>query len=222
MADKKEEIEKEQAPQQSQQASKDASASTVSPTSVAPSPVAPPSPASSTSAPNIDSFPDIDEPEKKSLWLKIAIVLVFIILVGGGLYFLRTKMVEDVAKKEKKEKVTPTVTETASPTPATKSATVEIDISKYTIKVLNGSGISGEASRLKDTLSESEFNVDNIGNADKSDYEKTKILAKKKVPAKFLDKLKKELEKSYVLEENEELPEEEGVDVVITIGNSKP
>ncbi|MEK7534427.1 MAG: LytR C-terminal domain-containing protein [Patescibacteria group bacterium] len=169
------------------------------------------------------SIPPQDlEPQKKSKsWIVLVVILVMLAAVGGALYYFRTKAVKEIAKEEKftlsptQSQVTPTVY------PATESAKLKVDYSKYEIRVLNGSGITGEASRVKDSLEEEKFVVKNIDNADASDYGKTVIKAKKDVSKEYLDKLKKQIEKKYVLDMEEELTESADVDVVIIIGNKK-
>ena len=44
------------------------------------------------------------------------------------------------------------------------------------VQVLNGSGIAGEASRVAKELTAAGFNVDSVGNADRSDYPTTTVL----------------------------------------------
>jgi len=161
---------------------------------------------------------DIEQPKNKKLWIVIAIVIISVFLVGGALWYFR----ENVMKRAAVKDVTPVPSVLKNtPTPATDSAKLEIDFSKYKIKVLNGSGIGGEAARTRDILSDEEFNVEEIGNADKLDYEGTIIMAKADVPREFLDKLKSVLEETYLLDASEELESTEDIDVVIIIGSSK-
>jgi len=102
-----------------------------------------------------------------------------------------------------------------SPTPE------KIDLSKYSITVLNGSGIKGEAAKVKDMLEEEGFSVVSVGNADASDYEKTILKAKEGVEAGFLDKLKSALSKSYVLASTQTLEKNDEDEIVVIIGSEK-
>ncbi len=162
---------------------------------------------------------NIDEPKNKRLWMVIAIVAIIFVLVGGSLWYFR----ENVMKKVTVQKdITPVPTiSKVSPAPASDSAKMTIDYAKYKIKVLNGSGISGVAGKTKDILEGEKFLVEEIGNAETSDYENTVIRAKKEVPKEFLDSLKKALEESYILDPNEKLDDSEDVDVIIIVGSSK-
>lgn len=175
------------------------------------------SPRESTSIP-----PQNLEPQKKSkLWIILVVIIIIFAAVGGALYYFRTKAVKQAPKEEKVlpsatlAPVTPTVS------PATGSANLKVDYLQYEIRVLNGSGIKGEASKVKDFLEEEKFVVKDIDNADSSDYEKTVIRAKKDVAKEYLDLLKSLLGKIYVLDTEEELGESASVDVIIIIGSSK-
>lgn len=158
-----------------------------------------------------------DDSKKKHLWIIIAIAI-FFVLIGGGLWYFRENVMKRAPVKD--EIPAPSILKN-TPTPATDSAKLEIDLSKYKIKVLNGSGISGEAAKVKNLLEAEEFLIEEIGNADKLTYEKTIIQAKKEVSKEFLSTLKSVLEETYLLDDNEELEESEEIDVIIIIGSSK-
>lgn len=177
--------------------------------------------------PESTSIPPQDlEPQKKSkLWIILVILFVVIATVGGGLYYFRTKAVEEVAKEDKTNaSLNPTPSQTPvviESSPASESATVKIDLSKYKIQVLNGSGVKGEASKVKDILEKEQFVVQDIDNADSPNYEKTIVRAKKDVQKEYLDTLKKLLGKTYILDLEEDLEESASVDVIVIIGSSK-
>ena len=160
---------------------------------------------------------NMDEPKKKKLWIIIAVVVLVLILAGGALWYFRENVLKQVFAPDK---LTPTPTQ-AVPTPATDSAQIELDLSEYSIKVLNGSGIAGEAARVQGILEDEEFSVEEIGNADTADYEGTVIQAKEDVSEEFLDKLKELLEEEFILDASEELEESEDVDVGIIVGSDK-
>lgn len=161
-----------------------------------------------------------DEPKKKNLWIIIAIIIIVLVFIGGGLWYFRENVLKRVPIGNE---ITPTPGVLQNtPTPvATDSADLVINLSEYKIKVLNGSGIAGEAARVRGILEDEEFNVGEIGNADGSDYEGTIIMAKKEVPEEFLDKLKEVLEESFILDASEELDDSEEVDVIIIVGRER-
>ncbi len=152
-----------------------------------------------------------------ALFFFIVAFITFILGLGGMVgahYLLQNKA--DILKK-----FNPSPTPTIVPMPVEKKEE-PVDVSKYKIKVLNGSDISGEAGRLKAKLAAAGFTVNSVGNADKNDYVKTSIAAKASVSANYLKKLEKELGASYVLEKVSKLSTKESVeDVVITIGSEK-
>ena len=100
-------------------------------------------------------------------------------------------------------------------------ATQEANLADYKIKVLNGSGIAGEAAKLKDLLEQEGFSVESIGNADKNDYEKTVIKTNKEVSPDVIKKLNEFLQKSYTVSEVEDLAGTEENNILIIIGREK-
>jgi len=160
------------------------------------------------------------EHKKSKLWIILAFVVI-IAIAGGGLYYFRQEVM--LKSLEKKEEPTPTPSQISEPeeskaSDATESAEIKADPSQYSIKVLNGSGTAGVAAEVRDILEEADFIVEDIGNADASNYEKTIIRAKENVSKEFLDVLREELGKLYLLDENETLEESEDVDVIVVIG----
>lgn len=120
---------------------------------------------------------------------------------------------------------TPTATSPISKTPSitpTMTVSKEPDLSAYTIRILNGSGIAGEAARLKATLTLEKFKVGTIGNADRSNYQNTQITANKSVNKEYINKLKEILDKTYRTNVESQVPEtaSQEADVVITIGKA--
>jgi chemotaxis protein histidine kinase CheA len=101
-----------------------------------------------------------------------------------------------------------------SPTPTE----VPVDLSKYTIRVLNGTGRSGEAATVRDDLNTAGFNVVSIGNAAGDDIEQTQITAIEKVEVEFLDRLKKTLGETYVVGETARVATA-AAEIVVTIGS---
>jgi hypothetical protein len=111
---------------------------------------------------------------------------------------------------------TPVPVAKASPT-ATPPA---MKLADYSVKVLNGSGVSGQAAKVKAALTASGFTVSSTGNADSNDVQKTQITYKKTVTSDVLTKVKDVLKKSYVLDKETQLPAADSSkdDITITIG----
>ena len=113
---------------------------------------------------------------------------------------------------------TPVPTEIPEPTEEPK----KVDLSAFTIKVLNGSGVKGEAAKVKANLTAAGFKVTTTGNADLDDYKETQIQAKKGTDKEFLKQLEAVLDKSYVVDEASTSPSGAAIttDVVVIIGVS--
>jgi len=157
--------------------------------------------------------PVFNMPPKKNFMWPILFIFIIAVLLLGGIFIYK----QGVNKNGKINVVTLSPTPASAPTP-TKT---EVDLSKYEIKILNGSGIDGEAGRQKANLETEGFTVSSIGNADNSEYAETVVQAKEIVGLDFLDKLKGTLEASFKIGEQEDLADDADSDVVIIIGSSK-
>ena len=97
-----------------------------------------------------------------------------------------------------------------------------VNLSKYKIKVLNGSGISGEASRVKALLEKAGFTVSSTGNATNYNYIKSVIQAKSEVEKEFINKLTEALSENYQVDAKAEPVNTSSPDeVVVIIGSAK-
>lgn len=177
---------------------------------------------SDSEVPMEESQPRVPQPQadpenrsgKKLFLIALPIVFLVGVLVGGAI------MYREGVKKQNESTIQATPTPPAEPTetPTPK----EIDVSKHPITILNGSGIAGQAAKVKEILEEQKFVVASTGNADRSDYKETVIQAKKSVESEFLEKLKKTLEEAeYIVAEIEELSDTEESDVTIFVGSAK-
>lgn len=112
-------------------------------------------------------------------------------------------------------KPTPTSVPTPSPAPTAKPVNLQV----YTIAVLNGSGVTGAAGKTQSSLNSAGFKVTSTGNADRSDYTKTEISAKKSVDPAYISKLEDELNKSFVIDTTVGISESSSTsDVTVIIG----
>jgi hypothetical protein len=93
---------------------------------------------------------------------------------------------------------TPTPTPTSTPTPTPTPDVSQLDRSVLSIQVLNGSGIAGEAGKMKDALEEKGYTVENTGNAETYDYETTEIFVKAE-SEEYLPLLEEDLKELYSL-----------------------
>lgn len=133
----------------------------------------------------------------------------FVVYQNGGKIDFINKTLQ---KKELPQKV--------EVTPAAIEPTEKpVNLTKYSIRILNGSERLGEASRLRNSLEEDGFKVSSIGNASESSFLKTIIMAKSDVDESFIEKLKDVLRRFYELDKTEKLKDSAEDDVEIIIGS---
>lgn len=163
---------------------------------------------------------------------KIVLILLVLLLIAGavgGFIFISGKQ-----QTSQEEQITPTPTEvpTATPTPAvsptptgkptpttkatptpTKKATKSI-----TIRVLNGSGITGAAKDAADYLSSLGYEIVGTGNAATTDFENTTIEIKS-AKESFLPQLKIDLQTKYTIgTTSANLATTQDSDAIVTVG----
>lgn len=156
--------------------------------------------------------------KKNIAWIMLFVVLVGMAVVGG--IFVYQKYMGKSSNKTLSTAVSPSPTAKPSATAAPTEA--EVDLSKYEIKVLNGSEVAGQAGKQKENLETEGFTVSDIGNATNSNYERTVIQVKKEVDKAFVSELRKVLEKTFVVEKaTVDLPEDADNDVIVIIGSKK-
>lgn len=151
---------------------------------------------------------------KKNFMWPILFIFVIAIAVLGGIFVYKQN-----ANKDKDVNVVALTPTPRQPSP--KPTVAEVDLSKYEIKILNGSELEGEAGRQKTNLEEEGFTISSIGNASESDYTKTIIQAKETVDKDFLDKLRSVLELSFGVGEQEDLPVDADSNIIVIIGSEQ-
>lgn len=105
---------------------------------------------------------------------------------------------------------TPTISLTPSPT---------VSLNSLKIKVLNGSGITGEAAKVTDLLAKNKFNVSKTSNASNYDFVTTEIQVKKSVELSVTDLLIKSFENEYTSTISAtKLDDSNEFDIIITTG----
>lgn len=151
---------------------------------------------------------------QSSLAKKIAIILAVCIFLVAGLLISSKKIFN-----RNTDYVSPVVENIPQNTP-TSIPTINIDSLK--IQVLNGSGITGEATKVSTLLSQNKFKVANTGNAPNYDFVKTEIQTKDLVLTQIIDLLVESLEKDYTSTVSAtKLPESSEYDIIVTTGKTK-
>lgn len=136
------------------------------------------------------------EEKKKSHWL---LYLIGVLIIIGALGYMIYDFM-NLGHSSLFSKVTPTPTPSMAPTvaPTATPPPANLDKSKLDIKVLNGSGTAGAASKMKDTLEKLGYTVTSTGNADNYNYAQTEIHVSSD-QKQYLDTLKKDLSSDYTI-----------------------
>ena len=173
-------------------------------------------------APHLEKPLVFDEDKKLNIKLIIAITLVSALVaafVSGGVYVYLSGVESTKNGPSATSSPEPSAEPSNEPTATPNATPAPVDVSKYTVEVLNGSGAIGAASGAKDVLTKAKFNVVKTGNAGRYDYKSTVIQAKAGVPAEVTAKAKKELETAkYKVEMGEALPASSDYDIVVIVG----
>lgn len=164
--------------------------------------------------------PKKEQPEKKPspnnfniMWILIPGILLLGLLMGGIFaYYRGISRLNNLTS-------TPTPTPfSAIPTPT--PATNKTNLTKYSIKVLNGSGIAGEAGKVKTLLENAGFKVASAANAKTYDYEKTEISTKQGIETDFIQALVSALGKAYQMADPT-TSATQSASIIVTVGSLK-
>lgn len=146
-----------------------------------------------------------------NLHIKEVILFVTSFLLSFLLFIIISRVKPNIGLPAFKPTITPTIAPpTSTPTPSFKKADLKI-------KILNGGGVAGKATEVKDLLKNKGYQEILTGNADNFEYEKTKVEIKKEFSQAF-SLIREDLKDYVTLTTSSELDEKEASDVVITIG----
>lgn len=167
--------------------------------------------------------------ESKGINKKVIFFVVIFMLIagilGGGFYYYKNNMSTTTETEDENEDRI-TVRETSEPTVTPTSVPEveeEIDLSKYSVSVLNGSGVPGVAGDVSDILVEAGFSDPDKGNAESYDYGSTQISMKDSVPKSVFDTINQVLSDYYDLSSvPAELDDESTYDIIIIVGADEP
>lgn len=148
----------------------------------------------------------------------LATLLIFLIpsLAIGATFWLLQRS----TSKPVRQPVIPTSTVSTTPSP-TIMPSPTVMLSRYAIRIENGSEKEGEAARLKTVLEQKGFTVKETKNASTTSGT-TVVRAKPVVPPSWIQALDTLLQSSYTVTQGplEDTKNNEGIDVVITIGKT--
>ncbi len=129
--------------------------------------------------------------------------------LGGGGQFLGVKT-----------EATPAPITEEIPTPMPSPETEVIDLTEFTVRVLNGTGTAGEAGKVKALLEEAGFEEIKTGNAPSEDNTVTTISVKAGVPAGAVKAIENALKGTFTTEAGDALDEDSDYDIVVTTGGA--
>lgn len=173
----------------------------------------------SNKIPLVDSSAiEVEKQKSPVFWILIPGIFILGAILGGIIFY--QKGVNTINVDESPIPVTSPTANVATPTPSA-SPSANVDISKFDVTVFNGSGIAGEAGKVKSLLVDAGFTVTSTGNAATYDYTKTIIKAKSTVSAGVIQKLKDALSKNYLLGDNQTLSSSATTDIQVVVGSSK-
>jgi len=89
------------------------------------------------------------------------------------------------------------------------------------IRILNGSGVRFEASKVAKLLTDNGFKRIDTGNAESFDYEETRLLFKSDFPEDKLQLVEKALDSYQSIREKENIGSESSHDLIIIVGKKK-
>jgi len=156
-------------------------------------------------------------PNFKMIILFVIILLILGAVVGGVYYFKNQVSQTPEETAETQEETSPTLAPTSMPAE-------EVNLKSYSVSVLNGSGVKGEAAAVKKALTDGGFSDEKVatGNADKTNYVKTTVSLKKDISAKVYEEIENALGETYTLEKSEtELELNSTYDVIVIVGTKK-
>ncbi|MBI1864075.1 LytR C-terminal domain-containing protein [Candidatus Woesebacteria bacterium] len=143
-------------------------------------------------------FPTPQPRQKKSMNPIIIIIPVFLLILGGLAYFV----FKGSSTEESSSSPTPASRElstvvTPSPVPSPSPSTSPADKGSLSLRVLNGTGIPGEAGYLQGILKNLGYTKIDTGNADTSDATSTTIVYLSSVPQSLIDEMVTKLKTVY-------------------------
>ena len=163
-------------------------------------------------APSSVSESDGEDEKPNYLWIIVPTALLVGALVGGLITYFSgiSKPVETLA--------TPTPVATSTPVSSPTPVTTDLKRSDVKLQVLNGSGVSGLAGKVKTYLEGLGYKDVATGNADSSDYAQTELQVKDSKKS-FSDLVSKDLSKDYTVSSSiKTLNSSNKYDIIITLG----
>ncbi|MDO8451638.1 MAG: LytR C-terminal domain-containing protein [bacterium] len=161
-------------------------------------------------------YPDISIHKKRTSKTMVIWAMIVILVAGGiglGLVLIsRGTLVLPSMFASPSPTPTPEPSPTPTPTPSS------VNREDITLHVLNGGGVPGAATKMKNFLEEKGYSVEDTGNAKEYTYTETMIVVKPGKEA-YITLLEEDLKLEYILGKSEAtLPEDASYDVEVIVG----
>ena len=153
----------------------------------------------------------------KKVFIIVFVLVLIAGIVAGGLFYYKSKVAVTKDESGSSETVaTPTLGSQTTPTPSE-----EVKLSDYSVQILNGSGIPGEAGKVVDLLKKEGFSDLKTGNADSYSYTISEISLKKDTPEAVFAAVKKAMVGYKIVRQEEALDAKGDFDIKIVVGATK-
>jgi len=170
-------------------------------------------------SPELETESGSEKGSKAKIFIVIIVIAIILGIIAGGFYYYRSKVSSTPEKPTQPSTSTETV---VTPEPTEEPVTEEIDFSEYSVSILNGSGVPGEAGNAESLLSDLEFSSIDTGNAESYDYENTEVSLKGGLPRGIFTKIEEPLSEDYKVTLSETtLDEDSSFDIIIIVGSKK-
>lgn len=152
----------------------------------------------------------------------IGMISIATILFFGGLFYYLGLRAKTQAENPPELSIIPTSGTVTSPTPEPTATPEPVDVSGYKVRILNGTGVKGEATVVKGLLEQAGFKTFDTGNAETYSYTDTEVKVKEQLPPAVFGIVANALSQSYTpILSPEELTSNFGYDLVVIVGKKK-
>lgn len=161
---------------------------------------------------------DPSESKKSPFGIILIIVAILLLISGAVWYFFFNGSQEESTIEVVNESIEPTI---IVPTDTPEPTQVSINRDEIKIQVLNGSGITGEASYAQGVLANLGYSEIKTGNSDKKNQEMTTITYKSSVSEASITEISDKLKTIYEEVTLKEATSSQVYDIIITVGLRK-
>lgn len=164
-----------------------------------------------------DFFGAPPEPPKGGI-PKVLIAVILLVVAGGAASFMFLGGPGKFLGASVEATPSPFTEEIPAPEPSPEAE--DVNLTEFSVRVLNGTGTGGEAGKVKVLLEEAGFEEIKTGNAPSEDNTVTTISAKAEVPTSAVKAIENALKGTFTTEAGDTLGEDSDYDIVVTTGGA--